>query len=105
MIEDIESFIETVRQTRILWDRTIPYAEKGAANIKMTWADIDKIFNVIPGTSQTEWRNLRDTYVRKLTEQRKYVASGSAALCQPKKESWPYFEIMEFLRPCMSFER
>lgn len=61
--------------------------------------------DVVTGTSQTKWRNLRDTYVRKITEQKKYVASGSTASCRPKKESWPYFEMMEFLRLCVSFKR
>lgn len=45
IIEDIESFIETVAQTRILWDHTIPYAKRGAASIKKAWADIDKMFS------------------------------------------------------------
>ncbi|XP_025988706.2 uncharacterized protein LOC113003458 [Solenopsis invicta] len=105
IIQDMESFIETVEQTRILWDHTIPYAKRGAASIKKAWADIDKMFNVVSGTSQIKWWNLRDTYVRKLTEQKKYVASGSAASCRPKKEMWPYFEMMAFLRPCVSFKR
>lgn len=45
IIQDIESFIETVQQTRILWDHTIPYAKRGAASIKKVWADIDKMFS------------------------------------------------------------
>jgi len=45
IIQDIESFIETVEQTRILWDHTIPYANREAVSVKKAWADIDKMFS------------------------------------------------------------
>lgn len=60
--------------------------------------EIDEKLNLYPGTASSKWRNLRDTYVRKLSEQNKYVPSGSAAEAKPKSVSWPYFELMGFLR-------
>jgi len=54
--------------------------------------------DLYPGTASNKWRNLRDTYVRKLSEQNKYVPSGSATEAKAKPVSWPYFELMGFLR-------
>ncbi|XP_018369281.1 PREDICTED: uncharacterized protein LOC108765189, partial [Trachymyrmex cornetzi] len=81
-----------------LWNSSLPYENRGPATIKFLWSEIDEKLNLYPGTASSKWRNLRDTYVRKLSEQNKYVPSGSAAEAKPKSVSWPYFELMGFLR-------
>ncbi|XP_018370121.1 PREDICTED: uncharacterized protein LOC108765773, partial [Trachymyrmex cornetzi] len=97
-VPNIEELINEVFRRPPLWNSSLPYENRGPATIKFLWSEIDEKLNLYPGTACSKWRNLRDTYVRKLSEQNKYVPSGSAAEAKPKPVSWPYFELMGFLR-------
>ncbi|XP_011258602.2 uncharacterized protein LOC105252749 isoform X1 [Camponotus floridanus] len=97
-VQNVEELINEVFKRTPLWDSTLPYEKRGPSRTKLLWSAIDKKLNLRPGTANVKWRNLRDTYVRKLSEQKKYIPSGSAAEAKPKV-SWPYFELLGFLRP------
>ncbi|XP_071626639.1 uncharacterized protein [Temnothorax longispinosus] len=101
-VQNIEELINEVFKRAPLWDSTIPYEKRGPTVTKFLWSEIDKILNLHPGTANTKWRNLRDTYVRKLNEQKKYIPSGSGAEAKAKPVSWPYFELLGFLRPTVT---
>ncbi|XP_071577509.1 uncharacterized protein [Temnothorax nylanderi] len=102
-VQNIEELINEVFKRAPLWDSILPYEKRGPTVTKFLWSEIDEILNLHPGTANTRtWRNLRDTYVRKLSEQQKYIPSGSGAEAKAKLVSWPYFELLGFLRPTVT---
>ncbi|TGZ32956.1 Uncharacterized protein DBV15_12466, partial [Temnothorax longispinosus] len=97
-----EELINEVFKRAPLWNSTLPYEKRGPTVTKFLWSEIYEILNLHPGTANTKWRNLRDTYVRKLSEQQKYIPSRSGAEAKVKPVLCPYFELLGFFRPTVT---
>ncbi|XP_064473517.1 uncharacterized protein LOC135388110 isoform X2 [Ornithodoros turicata] len=61
------------------------------------WSDIAYILNAPENEIQTRWKNLRDTYARKLKVERKRKEEGGAASLEPYAERWIHFKQLSFL--------
>uniref|UniRef100_T1GZJ8 MADF domain-containing protein n=1 Tax=Megaselia scalaris TaxID=36166 RepID=T1GZJ8_MEGSC len=83
--------IEMVKERSILWDSRLDEF-KGADTLKMNaWDEVAKEFNICSNKAQRSFRILREHY-------RKHLANNN-------EDSWPYFEMMDFLRPIIKLRK
>ena len=95
-ILDGESFedalIAEVKRYPVLWDRNkrdYGHFEKCA----VVWAVIAKTLGRDTAECLDRWKNLRDSYVRRLKAVRRVASHGLT----PRKPRWRFFELMQFL--------
>ncbi|KAH9488226.1 actin depolymerizing factor, cofilin [Bulinus truncatus] len=92
--QENEKLIELVRQNHALYDPTYQ-DHKDVAYLHNIWATIavDMGKPNMDGIEwKKKWRNLRDTYVKKM---KGVLTNVNAAVCR----SWRFFEHMSFLEP------
>ncbi|XP_049516277.1 uncharacterized protein LOC125942158 [Dermacentor silvarum] len=98
-----ELLIEEVAKRPPLWDVSLVEYRK-STNRTTLWEEIKAALEIVdPRVTvdevQSQWRILKDTYRRKLTELKDETRSGSG--CKAKSRRWPYMEPMRFMLDLM----
>ena len=89
-----EKLIETVKENEHLYNiRSGNY--KDSFMKENTWRTIAESLGIDANEAKKRWKTLRDTYTKKKKEHEGLQRSGSGAT---KREKWPYFALMDFLR-------
>jgi len=93
-MEDLnERLIEEVRKREFLYN--LSSKDYKDARIKdNSLGAIGSIFQVEAAEAKKRWKNLRDTYSKKMKETKRLSRSGAGAT---KTEKWPYFALLGFL--------
>ncbi|XP_011190893.1 uncharacterized protein LOC105217540 [Zeugodacus cucurbitae] len=90
---NIELLISCVQSRPLLWQDRLPnFKNKNITD--MLWSEVGKICGCAGETAKTKWKNLKDSY-RKILQK---ILTGS----KPMKISWPYFEMMSFIKDTMA---
>lgn len=89
-----EKLIEAVKENEHLYNiRSENY--KDSFMKENTWRTIAESLGIDVNEAKKRWKTLRDTYAKKKKEHERLQRSGSGAT---KREKWPYFALMDFLR-------
>ncbi|TGZ48329.1 Uncharacterized protein DBV15_08650, partial [Temnothorax longispinosus] len=97
-----ERLISEVFIREPLWNSKLPYKQRGPANMKLLWAQVDTCLGTDPGISQGKWKHLRDRFVKEYGIQNTYTASGSATKAK-KTSTWYLYETLSFLIPTINY--
>ncbi|XP_071568414.1 uncharacterized protein [Temnothorax nylanderi] len=99
-----EGLISEVFIREPLWNSKLPYKQRGPADIKLLWAQVDTCLGTDPGISQAKWKNMRDRFVKEYGIQNTYTASGSATKAK-KTSTWYLYETLSFLIPTINYRK
>ncbi|KAK8776244.1 hypothetical protein V5799_030409 [Amblyomma americanum] len=100
-----EVLIIEVSKRPLLWDVKDNFRNKSTK--ESLWEEVRDAIRAIDDTVTVEeiiarWKNLKDTYGRKIKDEKDGEKSGSGATA---KTSWPLLKQMEFLRDSMETRR
>ncbi|XP_075556865.1 uncharacterized protein LOC142588938 [Dermacentor variabilis] len=93
--------IDEVAMRPLLWNAALNDYKK-ISNRSALWDEVLEAMrtidpNVTMDEIQSRWKNLKDTFRRKLKDVKDEQRSGSAATKKTKSNNWPYMERLRFM--------